>query len=747
MADQFGYPDNTAPPQGSGAGESLSELLGRYWTLLKRFYWVLIVTSLAGLGVAYVWTDQQPRIYQASSKIIFHESQPNVLGSDFDQVEFVDPGGRWQFEEFWNTQKQVLNSSWFVERVVEQEGLVDDPRMFGQSEGDSLPPESERRRRAISRVRGATEYSLQRNSRVADIQVRFQDPELAAQVANGVAEAYVDYIQGMQTGGMEQLSEWFDDYVTAQRAELDAAHRELQEYQQDHNILSLSYEDRSQMTRSALDSVSNRLRDVEAELYSEEALLNQVREMEEVEEDLRALADLVDNQSLSGLLGRERELEQQRAQIQSRYLDDHPRMQEIDGQLEVVREGIDEEIARIRSTIENRVAVTRRNMESLASERDRLTAEVAELNDIGLDYNQLRDSSETLRQHYEAVLSRTTELDLNALYEHEIIQVLEQADTPGAPVSPQVPLNLAVGLLLGLALGAGTMVFIDALDNTVKRQEHVARYTDRPILGSLPTVNKSALKGVATFGDSALDTLTHAAPRSSFAEGIKTLRTNLVFMSSDEQPPKVVLTTSPGPGEGKTLTSMNMAIAFAQSGEKTVLVDSDMRRPRIRKALAMEKGPGLSDVISDQASLDEAVRASGVEDNLDVVTCGTVPPNPSELLHTERFREVVQELRGRYDRVIFDSPPLAAVTDALILSHSVDAVMLVLRFGQTRQELLGRSIEQLEAIGAPLVGTVLNDVDQSSGYGYAYYYRYDNPAADKGADGDKNGSSRDVFSP
>ena len=748
MSDQFSYPDNSSPDMAGGSGESLGELLGRYWALIKRFYWVLILTSLAGLGVAYVWTDQQPRIFQASSKIIFHENQPNVLGSEFEQVEFVDPGGRWQFEEFWNTQKEVLNSSWFVRRVVEQEGLVDDPRLFGEpAEGESMPSEDERRRRAVSAVRGATEYSLQRNSRVANIEVRFEDPELAAQVANGVAESYVDYIQGMQSGGMEQLSEWFDDYVTSQRAELDAAHGELQEYQQDHNILSLSYEDRSQMTRQALDSVSNRLRDVEAELYGEEALLNQIREMEDQQDDLRALADLVDNQALSGLLDRERELEQQRAQVRSRYLEDHPRMQEIDGQLEVVREGIDEEIARIRSSVENRAAVTRRNMESLASERDRLTAEVAELNDIGLDYNQLRDSTETLRQHYEAVLSRTTELDLNALYEHEIIQVLEEAEAPGGPVSPQVPLNLAVGLLLGLALGAGTMVFIDALDNTVKRQEHVTRYTKRPILGSLPTVNKSALKGVASFGDSALDTLTHTAPRSSFAEGIKTLRTNLVFMSSEEKPPKVVLMTSPGPGEGKTLTSMNMAIAFAQSGEKTVLVDSDMRRPRIRKALGMDKGVGLSDLITDKATIEEVVRPSGIDEGLDVITCGTVPPNPSELLHRERFKQVVEELRERYDRVIFDSPPLAAVTDALILSHSVDAVMLILRFGQTRQELLGRSLEQLEAIGAPLVGTVLNDVDQSSGYGYAYYYRYDNPQAEKGADGDKNGRSDDVFSP
>ena len=742
MSDQFGYPEPRGPQFADQAGESLAELLTRYWGLFKRFYWILILTAIAGVGLAYLWTDQQPRIYQASTKILFHQTQPNVLGRDFEQVEFVDPGGRWQFEQFWNTQREILNSRWFVEQVVEREGLADDPRLFPPNPDRPARSEEQRRRAAVGAVRGATSYSLQRDSRVAVIEVRFQDPELAAQVADGVAAAYVDYIHDYQSGGLEQLSNWFDDYVSTQREELDAARRQLQEYQAQHNILSLSYEDRSEMTREALSAVTGRLREVEANLYRQEALLNQIIEMEQAGEDLRALADLVDNAFLSGALSTESQLLQERARLSSRYMDNHPRVRELDEQLQVVRGSIEEEISRIRSSVENRVAVTRRNAASLSTERQRLTDEVVLLNDIGLGYHELQDSSSTLRQHYEAVLGRTTELDLNALYEREIIRVLEEATVPGGPVSPQVPLNLAVGLLLGLFFGGAIMVLIDTLDNTIKSQEQIARYTDRPVLGSLPTVEVSALKGVETFGDSALDTLTHTAPRSSFAEGIKTLRTNLMFMAPDD-PPKVLLMTSPGPGEGKTLTSLNMAIAFAQSGEKTILIDSDMRRPRVHKAVGSDnKRPGLAQVIVGDVELVDAVDTSPVDEGLDILRCGPIPPNPSELLHTERFRDLVEELRQRYDRVIFDSPPLAAVTDALILSHSVDAVLLILKFGQTRQELLARSIEQLNAIGAPLVGTVLNDVDTSSGYGYAYYYRYryDDPLTDE--DGDDRGDQR-----
>ena len=741
MSDQFGYPEQSGTHSVEGGGESLGDLLARYWALFKRFYWVLILTSMLGVAVAYLWTDQQPRIYEATTKLLFHETQPNVLGSDFDQVEFVDPGGRWQFEQFWNTQTEILGSTWFVEGVVERMGLADDPRLFASNPETSVDSMSEedRHRRAISAVRSAASYSLQRDTRVALVEVRFQDPQLAADVADGIAEVYIDYIHDLQSGGIEQLSNWFDDYVSTQREQLDASHAELQEYQQDHNILSLTYEDRRKMTNQALDAVSSRLRDVEARLYSQDALLNQVIEMEETGDDLRALADIADNQELSESLSRERTLEEERARLGSRYLDDHPRVQEVDAQLVVVRQFIDDEIDRIRSSIQNKAAVTRRNAENLEAERVRLTEQVAELNDIGLGYTQLRDSSDTLRQHYEAVLGRTTELDLNALYEHEITQVLEPATAPGAPASPNVPQNLAIGLLLGLLFGGAIMVLIDALDNTIKGHDHIARYTDRPVLGTLPTVNKSALKGVETFGDSGLDTLTHTAPRSSFSEGIKTLRTNLMFMAPDN-PPQVLLMTSPGPGEGKTVAAVNMAIGLVQSGDKTILIDSDMRRPRIHKALGIENTVGLSDVITGKATLSEAIRPAPFDEGPDIITCGPIPPNPSELLHTDEFRQLVIELRQRYDRIIFDSPPLAAVADALVLSHSVDAMLMILKFGQTRQELFGRSIEQLEAIGAPLFGTVLNDVDESGGYGYAHYYRY--RYEEPGHDGDTNGSER-----
>jgi capsular exopolysaccharide synthesis family protein len=261
------------------------------------------------------------------------------------------------------------------------------------------------------------------------------------------------------------------------------------------------------------------------------------------------------------------------------------------------------------------------------------------------------------------------------------------------------------------------------MDNTVKSSEDVSTVTERPILAMLPHLKSSVLSGVEQIGEAPADTITHTAPKSSFAEGIKTLRANLMFMSPDN-PANLLLVTSSGPSEGKTVTSVNMAIAMAQSGLRTLIVDSDMRRPRIHKAISLENSSGLSNAIMGEISLDEGVQDTPIE-NLDALTCGTLPPNPSELLHAERFHEIMEEAAEKYDRVILDSPPLGAVADALILSQLVESVLLVVKFGQTRREMLERAVEQLEGIGAPFKGCVLNEVDTSgSGYGYSYYYRY-----------------------
>ena len=733
--------------------EDLGELLTHYWRLLKRYYWVILLTCALGLVAAFFITKEMKPVYQAQSQIIFHQSQSNLFGKQIERVELLNPGDRWQFEQFWNTQREVLRSRWFGGRVVKKLGLLDDYEFLPKP-----PPEAEQRtpemreKMVIAKLLGTYQVSLAPDSRVANVVVKSNDAELSAKIADAVAETYVEYTQDFQSGGLEEIVTWFDSYVASKKTELEASQTDLQKFKRDHNILSLSYENRQNLTANNMATVNEQLMEVRGKLSAESALLSQIREMEGAKADptltgakasealdeaqvrKRAIADLIDNSSLKEAFGQEALLEQELADLRTRYLGEHPRVQAAQSRLDVVRKNIREEISRIRLGVSNRVAVLQKNRANLEQQLEQLKSEVFALNELGVEYSQHMDRAENLKKLYNTVLMRSAEMDLSSLYKGDTIQVLEKAEVPAGPVSPRLPLNLAVGLLIGIALGSAAIVLLDALDTTIKSDADVSSFSDKPLLALLPQIDGSALKSLETIGETAADTITFTAPKSSFAEGIRTLRTNLMFMAPDN-PPRLLLVTSPGPGEGKTMTSVNMAIAMAQSGQKTLIIDADMRRPRLHKALGIEnRDQGLSSIILGNEELDQVVQATRIE-NLSMLSCGQIPPNPSELLHSERFAKLVEEVGEKYDRVIFDSPPLGAVSDALVLSHAVDGVLLILSFGNTQKEMLRRSVDQLMSIGAPLMGFVLNEIRaDASGYAYQYYYRYsyENRGADDG---------------
>ncbi len=697
--------------------EPLSRLVARYWVLFKKYYWILIATCALGVVGAYFYTQQQPKIYQASTKIIFRETPSNVFGRSIERVDLVDPGGMWQFEQFWNTQREVMRSRWFAEKVVEFEGLIDEQGFISTSATDR----EKLKKIAAGKVLGSSDVSLQPGSRVAIVTAETTDPEHARLVADGIADTYVQYTRDFQSGGLSKIIEWFDDYVGQKRAELSEAQAELHRFKKDKNILSISYEERQNLTAANMEAVNSQLNSVRAQLDADDALLRQLKKMESGNaEDAKAIAHIVDSPVLDGAIEAEQQLQRELANVTTMYGERHEKVQAISRQLETVRNTIEKESARIRRGVQARVDKLRTEETTKNARLESLKQEAFELNELGLEYSQMKDRADSLKQLYDTVLKRSEELDINSMYESQTIEVLQRAETPGSPVRPSMPINLAIGLAMGLLLGGGLIVLIDSLDNTVRAESDITRLTAKPILGHLPQIDAALLR---EFGS--IDTMTEIAPRSSFAEGIKTLRTNLMFMTPDK-PPEMLLVTSPGPGEGKTLISINMAIAMAQSGLRTLIVDSDMRRPRVHKALNIVNDLGLSNLIQGNATLDEVTKTTQTE-NLFAISCGEIPPNPLELLHTESFNKFLDEMREKYDRVILDSPPLAAVSDGLVLSHSVDAVVLILKFGQTRRELLKRSIEQLEAVGAPFMGCVLNDISADAGSAYAYsyyYYRY-----------------------
>ncbi len=697
--------------------DAIRHHISRYFALFKRYWWVFLIATVLTSSIAYFYTKRQPAVFEATTKIIFRESNPNAFGKKLDRLQFVDPGGRWQFDQFWATQKEVFKARWFVKKVIESEGLMD-LKTFS----NSIPltdNEEDNARMAINKVLSMAEISIQPGSRVALVKVTSKDASLSAQLANGISTAYVAYMRNLQSGGLSKMSNYFNSEVQSTRADLDKAQTALRDFERANKILTMPYGKQQELTTANIESTTRQINDVEDRLDAEQSLLNQINEMFKKNEDPKTIVQMVNSANLSVAIQREDVLEQNLAELESIYGPSYEKVKGIQNQLNIVRKNIKDEINRIRSGIRNRVGKLKRERAAKRGRLNELKQEVENLDQLGKSYFEIKDRVQSTNEFYKLVLSRAKELNINSNYEDtnqsSTIDILQRAEKPRQPVNPGLLLKLLLGIFLGLFLGTSIVLIIDGLDNTVKLESDVERLTTKPILGHLPKVDPSIME---QFGS--IDTMVHIAPKSSFAEGVRTLRTNLMFMSADN-PPQYILVTSPGPGEGKTLISTNMGIAMAQSGLRTLIIDGDMRRPRLHKALKIENQKGLADVLLKTHESEDVIRPTNIE-NLSMISCGTIPPNPSELLHTPRFREMMDGLKGQFDRIIFDSPPLGAVSDALVLSTTADAVLLILKFGKTRRDLLHRSINQLEGLGAPFLGCVLNDITASAGsYLYSYY--------------------------
>ncbi|MDD3089684.1 MAG: polysaccharide biosynthesis tyrosine autokinase [Candidatus Omnitrophica bacterium] len=336
--------------------------------------------------------------------------------------------------------------------------------------------------------------------------------------------------------------------------------------------------------------------------------------------------------------------------------------------------------------------------------------------DKGVQYSVLRQDVETNREIYDALLQRMRETQVTGELKTTNIRVVDKAVVPEKPVKPKKKLNLIIALFVGLFGGGGLAFFIESLDQSVKTPEDLKNRVKMPCLATV------AIPSEADEKDCKPEFITHVRPRSVISEAYRGLRTSIMF-TAVEHTRKIIMVTSSGPQEGKTTTAINLAIAMAQSGEKTILLDADLRKPRVEEAFGRKIDHGLTDILAGNEELLTDVHKSDIP-NLDIITCGSIPPNPSELLGSKKMEEFLAELGKKYDRIIIDTPPVLAVTDAVVLSGKVDGVVIVVRAGETHKNAILRSKELLDTVKTSnLLRAVLNMVEHGKTSGYYYYYR------------------------
>jgi capsular exopolysaccharide synthesis family protein len=339
------------------------------------------------------------------------------------------------------------------------------------------------------------------------------------------------------------------------------------------------------------------------------------------------------------------------------------------------------------------------------------------LNQYERDYLELKRNYDNHQRLYEMVLKRLKDTSVTSMLQVSNVRVLDKAIPSTRPVKPNLLRNVILSLFLGLLGGVGLAFLVEFLDRSITSQQQVEEQLGLTFLGIVPSIERNV-------DGTPQDLFVQAHPKSAAAECLRAIRTNLLFMSPDK-PLKTILVTSAGPQEGKTTTATSLAMTMALSGNRVLLVDADMRRPRVHRIFGVTSQAGLSSLIVGEGSLGEVIRATGI-DNLSVLPCGPIPPNPAELLHTGAFERLLLEMAASYDRIIIDSPPVGVVADSVVISTHVDGAVIVLKAGKTDREMAAQAVRQLRDVKAPIFGAVLNDLDlNDQKYGkYSYYYQY-----------------------
>ncbi|MBK8169293.1 MAG: polysaccharide biosynthesis tyrosine autokinase [Sandaracinaceae bacterium] len=513
---------------------------------------------------------------------------------------------------------------------------------------------------------------------------------------------------------------------------LESSEIALHEFKRDHDVLSVSMEDRQNLVANAIEQFSQQVTTIRAKRIELSARLGQLRYANREDPFEVHASALAASPEATHLRESYRTKMAEKQALATRYGPHHPHMEALDLEIQALRTQMTGVVTSITDDVAGDLREAQATERGLREALNEANTQGLELNLREIEYSRLNRERENNSKLYGVLLERTTETELGKTRRVSRAQIIDRAIKPTEAISPRIRMNIAGGALAGILLGIGAAFLAARLDRTVKTVED-AEGLGLTVIGMLPSIEENESepqkrrrrrrRGAidANSLPGGRDLIVHTRPMSSVAEFCRTIRTNLMFMSADN-PLRTILVTSPGPREGKTTVATSIAITLAQSSKRVLLIDTDLRRPRIHRTFDASSTIGTTSVLVGDATLEEAVQETVVP-GLYILPCGPIPPNPAELLHTAKFRELVEEASRTFDRVVFDSPPLGAVTDGAIISPQVQGTLLVVKAQHTSRDAVRSSLRQLHDVGANVLGGVLNNVDLSEqNYGYGSYY-------------------------
>jgi capsular exopolysaccharide synthesis family protein len=737
----IGHRDLYLPPP-KADGQSQAHELVRYWRAINRHRLGIFLLVVAVGVLASVYSFSLQPIYRGTATVMLDPVRKKSVSNE----EILDSMAGTP-RDYYLTQIEIMKSRDYAERLVRVLNLTRhpeyDPRQQRESKGwfaslvERFRPSAVEARPqpaanaasdddildgVVSRVMGGISITPSRNTQLVKVSFDTSDPVLAERVPNALSMIYIVADLEAKSGAARQSMSFLSEQAEKLKRQLADSERELQQFRESQKIVVTKGLSLTDATRR-LEGLTASLEDARRKRSDAELLYKQVTTATRGQggESLETLPVLQRDPVLQRLKETEAEAERKASEASKRYGPEHPRILSVQSDLKIAREAVRRQVAAVAESVTKEFEIAKANEAALTQAHSRATQEAQVFNRTEFPLTRLERNVESNRRLYEAFIQRANEVRIGDV-QQPIARIVDLARTPGGPSGPDRRRIVMLWMFGALFAGIGIALFLTLLDKGIKTGLDLESRLEVKAVGVLPRMKSTP--------DAPLDRMVVDDNSNTFSEGVRTIRSD-VQLSTLDSPHKVVLVTSTIPGEGKTTVACNLAFAFAQV-KKTLLIEADMRRPKVARALKLEQHhPGLSEFVSGDIGIEQCVHP--VDDTgLYVLQSGKVPLNPLEMLSSHRFADAMESLKAMFDVIVIDSPPVELVSDSMVLSRFANAVLFVVKADHTPYPLARHSLIRLRRVGAPVLGAVLNyfDVEKAhryygdySSFGTEYYYR------------------------